>query len=111
MIDHDKRQGQNYLTNFSAAGVQGELYNLNPFGSTGGAPTQQVQAAIQFAYDNYILWLTCSDLITGTNGQFIAPPAGMNYSCPIEPGSSPQVDCPTCASAPTCSPASYKGHS
>ena len=48
--------------------IQDELYNLNNSGTPGNA-TLQVQAAIQVAFTNYLLYLECSGSATGNNGR------------------------------------------
>jgi hypothetical protein len=48
--------------------IQDELYNLNA-GIGSGPPTRQVQAAIQVAFTNYILFLQCTGQMTGSNGK------------------------------------------
>jgi len=71
------------LGNNSGSNIQAELYQLiNNGSSTGSVP--QVQAAIQTAFNNYILYLECTGSMTGNNGQpegidsgVICPP---NYS-------------------------------
>ena len=63
----------NYVNDFFGFGtlhgnnVQNELYNLNT-GSGPGNNTQQVEAAIQVAYQNYRTYLITSGTSTGSNG-------------------------------------------
>ena len=63
----------NYVNDFFGVGtlhgnnVQNELYNLNT-GSGPGNNTQQVQAAIQVAYQNYRTYLITSAMSTGPDG-------------------------------------------
>jgi arylsulfatase A-like enzyme len=72
--------------------VQNELYNLYA-GASAGTPTQQVQAAIQVAWNNYLSYLQCSKLLTGSNGT----PVGANStSCPAEEA------CPNCSTPLVC---------
>jgi len=47
--------------------IQDELYNLNT-GTNAGNPTQQVQAAVQIAFQNYITYLECAGQLTDGNG-------------------------------------------
>lgn len=58
--------------------LKGELYNLN--NGSGGANTQQVQAAIQVAFQEYLTYLQCSNSTTGNDGRLSS--CG---SCPTTP--------------------------
>jgi len=60
-------QATAYQTDFFSSAVQSELYDLN-LGTGAGNNTLQVQAAIQIAYQNYLLWLECMNQMTGNNG-------------------------------------------
>jgi hypothetical protein len=64
------------LGNNAGSNILAELYSLNTNGSSSNN-IQQVQAAIQTAFNNYIAYLQCSYQMTGNNGQ----PYG-NNSCP-----------------------------
>jgi len=74
-----------FFNNSSPPGinVQNELYQLNANG--GGPPTQQVQAAIQIAFNNYLLYLECANSMTGANGT----PTGNNISVICPPNYAP----------------------
>jgi hypothetical protein len=69
--------------NNNGINIQNELYNLNNNGSTGNN-ILQVQAAIQTAFSNFILYLECSGNMTGNNGQPANSSSGVfcppNYS-------------------------------
>jgi len=72
-------QGQAYLNDWSNTGspgginIQDELYNLYSYNNNSGLPTEQVAAATQVAYWNYISYLIChasnSTGLTGNNTQ------------------------------------------
>ena len=66
-------QANMYLSDFknsSSPGisVQGELYNLFTGNSSGSMPAQQVYAAIQIAFQNYITYLKCVGSSSGSDG-------------------------------------------
>lgn len=65
--------------NNNGSNIQAELYQLNNNGSDSNS-VQQVQAAVQTAFNNYIYYLECSGGMTGNNGQ----PNGITYGriCP-----------------------------
>jgi len=78
-----------YLTDFFNTGNNGginipdELYSLNNNGSNSNY-VQQVQAAIQTAFNNYINFLECSNQMTGSNGQQVFDYGGNNNGyCPV----------------------------
>jgi hypothetical protein len=71
---------------FNGINVQNELYNQ--YGSASGnanAPTRQVAAAIQFAFQNYRAFLKSKSAVTGSSGN----PVGLPIGCMISGNGGP----------------------
>ena len=57
-----------FTTSFNSSQVQTELYNQYGYSATSGPVSQQVQKAIQQAYNNYISFLSGNGTLTNNNG-------------------------------------------
>jgi hypothetical protein len=68
--------------NNNGINIQDELYQLNANGSTGNA-TLQVQKAMNNAFANFLLYLDCSQQMTGNNGWPVTYSNSSNCSNPI----------------------------
>ena len=68
------------IGNNNGIAVADELYLLNTGGSNSNN-IQQVQAAIQTAFNNYITYLKCVDQMTGPHG---LPTGKLGNNCPAQ---------------------------
>ena len=67
--------------NNNGISIQDELYKLNNQGSNSNN-IQQVNAASNTAFNNYILYLGCAESMTGNNGQPVGSNNCTSPSCP-----------------------------
>lgn len=77
--------------------IQNELYTLHTGSAGSTTPTAQVLAAINNAFNNYILYLHCSGQLSNNNGR----PAQTGPGCPAE-------SCPSCSTTLGTCPPTYQ---